>query len=85
MSFPKIIKLNHSKYLSKTWKDRVSARMIEKNNYQATGNFKEAKAFMKAVSHLPTRPLVAVKKIEQHLIFSSEMINNALDPTYAYA
>jgi hypothetical protein len=78
MNIPEIIKIHHNKHFSKTWQDKVISRVIEKNNYQARGNVKEAKAFMHAVSHLPIRQLEVTKRIEQHVIFTSDMVDSPL-------
>ena len=77
MSFQTFVKNNQTRYLSKTWQDKISARMIEKNNYQATGNLKEAKIFMQTVTHLPVSQIEVTPKAEQHIIFSKEMVHPA--------
>lgn len=67
---------------AKTWKAALQTREIQRNNYHATGDIKNAREFAKVMSHEVAVPAqVPEKKVQSVVIFSQE----TLAPTMAWA
>ncbi|MBA3724706.1 MAG: hypothetical protein H0W89_07555 [Candidatus Levybacteria bacterium] len=79
MIFEKYFNTNKETKGAKTWMTLLQTREIEKNNFQVTGDIKEAKIFAAAIMAeviLPTQPQFPENVIEPIVIFSNNHLNN---------
>ena len=79
MIFERYFNKNKKIKEAKTWMTLLQAREIEKNNFHATGDIKEAKIFAAAIMEETTFPMQTQfpeNVIEPIVIFSSDILNN---------
>ena len=73
MAFNTFIKNKQRRLLSKTWREKLVSREIEKNNFRMTGNIKKAKAFANSVALYHEQVKMPVNQFtEPTVIFSRQ-------------
>lgn len=73
MAFNTFIKNKQRRLLSKTWREKLVSREIEKNNFRTTGNIKKAKVFANSVALYHEQVKIPVNQFtEQTIIFSRQ-------------
>lgn len=70
MSFNTLLKNKQRRLLSKTWRDMLTAREIEKNNYHVTGNIKKAHEFAYTAVNYKPPVIVEEAPLEPIVIYS---------------
>lgn len=79
MILEKYFSRNKETKRARTWMTLLRMREIEKNNFQATGDIKEAKMFAAVIMAETTLPMQAQfpeNVIEPIVIFSNDILNN---------